>query len=259
MENRNIDNGKSFDFGKTSADYAKYRDIYPQKFYSEIHNLGICTENQKVLDLGTGTGVLPRNMYHYGADFTGIDIAENQIKQAEKLSEGMNIKYFCTPVEKADFKPDSFDAVTACQCFFYFDHEVLAPKLAEILKPHGKFAVMCMEWLPFEDKVAKATEDLILKYNPDWNGCNETRHNIYIPEVYNEYFDLETSIIYDIKVPFTAESWNGRIKTCRGIGASLPEEKIAEFEQEHLKMLREITSENFEILHYCAVAVLSKK
>ncbi len=259
MENRNIDNGKSFDFGKTSADYAKYRDIYPQKFYSEIHSLGICTENQKVLDLGTGTGVLPRNMYHYGADFTGIDIAENQIKQAEKLSEGMNIKYFCTPVEKADFKPDSFDAVTACQCFFYFDHEVLAPKLAEILKPHGKFAVMCMEWLPFEDKVAKATEDLILKYNPDWNGCNETRHKIFIPEVYNEYFDLKTSIIYDIKVPFTAESWNGRIKTCRGIGASLPEEKIAEFEQEHLKMLREITSENFEILHYCAVAVLSKK
>ncbi len=24
-----IDNGKHFDFGKTSMDYAKYRDIYP--------------------------------------------------------------------------------------------------------------------------------------------------------------------------------------------------------------------------------------
>lgn len=28
--NKNIDNGKAFDWGKTSPDYAKYRDIYPE-------------------------------------------------------------------------------------------------------------------------------------------------------------------------------------------------------------------------------------
>jgi hypothetical protein len=27
----NIDKGKAFDWGKTSADYAKFRDIYPQR------------------------------------------------------------------------------------------------------------------------------------------------------------------------------------------------------------------------------------
>lgn len=76
MINNSIDNGKSFDFGRTSTDYAKYRDIYPQEFYSKIHTLGLCMENQEVLDLGTGTGVLPRNMYHYGAKFTGVDISK---------------------------------------------------------------------------------------------------------------------------------------------------------------------------------------
>ena len=29
----NIDAGQSFDWGKTSEDYAKYMDIYPEEFY----------------------------------------------------------------------------------------------------------------------------------------------------------------------------------------------------------------------------------
>lgn len=78
--NHNIDCGQAFDFGKTSDDYAKYRDIYPQKFYDEILSLGLCSDGQNVLDIGTGTGVIPRNMYKYGAKWTGVDISENQIR-----------------------------------------------------------------------------------------------------------------------------------------------------------------------------------
>ena len=40
----------------------------------------------RVLDLGTGTGVLPRNLYAYGATFTGIDASQNQIAQAVRLA-----------------------------------------------------------------------------------------------------------------------------------------------------------------------------
>lgn len=259
MINNNIDNGKSFDFGRTSMDYAKYRDIYPKEFYSKIHNLGLCIENQKVLDLGTGTGVLPRNMYHYGAKFTGVDISKNQIEQAKKLSKGMDITYLDTSVENLSFEKSTFDVVTACQCFHYFNHDVLAPIIANILKPNGRFAIMFMEWLPFEDKVAKATEDLILKYNPNWTGCNETRHKIVIPNAYNNYFDLEDNIIFDLKVPFTIDTWNGRIKTCRGIGASLSNEEISSFDKEHIKLLKNITLNSFDILHYGAIAILKKK
>ena len=73
---KDIDSGKPFDWGRTSSDYAKYRDIYPEVFYEKIHSLGIGTSCQNVLDIGTGTGVIPRNMHHYGAKFTGTDISE---------------------------------------------------------------------------------------------------------------------------------------------------------------------------------------
>ena len=31
-----IDGGKAFDWGKTSSDYAKFRDIYPEEFYKKF-------------------------------------------------------------------------------------------------------------------------------------------------------------------------------------------------------------------------------
>ena len=102
---QDIDKGKAFDWGKTSKDYAKYRDIYPQEFYDYILKLGLCKDGQKVLDIGTGTGVLPRNMYRYGAKWTGSDIAANQVEQAEKLAReaGMDIHFLVSGAEDLSF------------------------------------------------------------------------------------------------------------------------------------------------------------
>ncbi|MBQ3916489.1 MAG: class I SAM-dependent methyltransferase, partial [Ruminococcus sp.] len=60
ITDKNIDGGKPFDWGRTSADYAKYRDIYPEQFYERIISRGLCKDGQRVLDLGTGTGVTGR-------------------------------------------------------------------------------------------------------------------------------------------------------------------------------------------------------
>lgn len=256
-----IDGGKAFDWGKTSGDYAKYRDIYPEKFYKKIAGLGLCTDNQSILDLGTGTGVLPRNMYKYGARWTGIDISPEQIEQAERLSEqaGMDISFIAVSAENADFTPASFDAVTACQCFWYFDHEKVVPLIARWLKPGGKLLILYMAWLPFEDRIAGASEELVLKYSPDWSGARETKKPVAIPEIALKYFDIEYSGEYDLNVPFTKESWHGRMKACRGVEASLSENELKSWEAEHRAMLDRIAPESFEVRHYAAMALLSKK
>lgn len=255
----NIDAGKPFDWGKTSADYAKYRDVYPQAFYDKILARGCCTAGQTVLDIGTGTGVLPRNLYRYGANWTATDISANQIEQAKRLSEGMQIDYRVSATEDLNFSSDSFDVITACQCFFYFDHARVAPNFARMLKPNGRLLVLYMAWLPFEDEIAAASEKLVLKYNPNWSGAGETVQPISFPDCYDAQFELIYHEEYSLNVPFTRESWHGRIRSCRGIGASLSETEIAKWEQEHRKLLSEITPEAFEIAHYGAIAELRKK
>ena len=140
MQNQNIDHGNKFDWGKTSEDYAKYRDIYPKEFYAKLAelSLGIKDQNaldplqfyemilnrncgaagQRVLDVGTGTGVLPRNLYAAGAHWTGCDIAPNQIAQAKQLSQGMEVAYLVSTAETLPTFAEPFDWITACQCYW---------------------------------------------------------------------------------------------------------------------------------------------
>ena len=214
-----------------------------------------------MLDLGTGTGVLPRNMYQYGANWTGTDISPEQIEQAKRLSEAekMEIDYLAVPTENIDLPMESFDVITACQCFWYFDHERVMSKLAELLKANGKLLILYMAWLPFDDAIAGKSEELVLKYSPNWSGAGETRHPIWIPDVAYDYFEMEEHEEYDLMVPFTKESWHGRMKACRGVGASLSGEELAKWDEEHRKLLDEIAPEQFDVSHYAALAVLKKK
>lgn len=259
IADKNIDGGKAFDWGKTSEDYAKFRDIYPQEFYDKIVNRQLCINGQNVLDVGTGTGVLPRNMYRYGARWTGTDISVNQIEQAKILSRGMDIEYSPLATENIDFPDNSFDVITACQCFWYFDHQQIRDKFFRMLKPGGRILVLYMAWLPFEDEIAGESERLVLKYSPKWSGAGETIHPIDIPDCYKEKFELVYHEEYPLEVHFTRESWNGRMKACRGIGASLPEEEINSWEKEHIKLLKTNAPPEFDIRHYGAIVHLRLK
>jgi len=256
-----IDGGKPFDWGRTSQDYAKYRDIYPAVFYQRITERGLCKDGQRVLDLGTGTGVLPRNMYQYGAVWTGTDLSENQIQQAIILAkaQNMDIEFYACPAEEIDYPENTFDVVTACQCIWYPDHKILAPKLHKILKPNGKFLILYMAWLPFEDRIAGKSEEIILKYNPTWNGAGEVRKPMWVPEEYSELFDITAREEYDVVIPFTRESWHGRMRACRGVGASLTEESLKAWDAEHMAMLEKEAPAEFEVLHYVAMAELTAR
>ncbi len=261
IRNSRIDAGKAFDWGRTSKEYAKYRDIYPEKFYRKIVDRGLCVKGQCVLDLGTGTGVLPRNLYAYGADWTATDISPQQIEQAKILADsgGMKIDFQAVPAEEICFPDETFDVITACQCFWYFDHEKLIPILHRILKQDGKLLILYMAWLPYEDPIAGRSEELVLKYSPNWTGAREVRHPIWIPEIVNEYFKMEEHEEYDLMVPFTRETWHGRMRACRGVGASLSVRELERWDREHRELLDRTAPERFEVLHYAALALLTRK
>ena len=262
MKLDNVDNGNEFNWGKTSSDYSKFRDIYPNSMYQKLLNIGIGHKDQNILDLGTGTGVFPRAMYKYGAKFTGIDISEEQIKQAKMLSQehNMDIFYKACSAESTELETNTFDIITSIQSFIYFNKGKIIPEIKRLLKNNGKLVIVWMVWLPKECKIAEETEKLVLKYNPKWTGagCIRTDDNNILKFV-PEALETEEEINYYENLEFNYETWAGRIRACRGVSASLPEDKVVEFNNEHVKLLKNITKEPFEIIHEIKISVFKLK
>ncbi|MCL2194786.1 MAG: class I SAM-dependent methyltransferase [Oscillospiraceae bacterium] len=254
-----IDNGETFDFGRTSANYAKFRDIYPPSFYAKLRQLGIGLPGQHVLDLGTGTGVLPRNLG--GARYTGMDISPEQIAMARELSQGMDVEYHVIPAEKIDFAPSTFDAATAVQCFHYIDRAKFLPKLHQALKPGSLFAICAMDFLPYEDDIMRGSEALVRKHNPSWTSGNSPRkhkRDLGRAPWARPLFRVHKRVLWCEDVPFTRESWHGRMLTCRGAGGSLSEEAMAAFTADHWAYMQTLP-EKFTVKHQVMMFILRRK
>jgi SAM-dependent methyltransferase len=248
---KTIDPGKTIDWGKTSRDYAEHRPGPPDSFYKKlaIHDVGL--KGQKVLDLGTGTGVVARRLASEGCDVIGTDISKEQILMAQELAkqEGLTIDFFQCPSEDIDFEADSFDVIIANQCFLYFDKDVVVPKIKKYLKSNGVFVTSHFSWLPLVDPVAKASEELILKHNSNWTAHS---YSGKIPPMHGGLesdFDLKAFFYYDEGIPFSKDRWRGRIRACRGIGAALSPAEVESFDKEHDELLQQKFDPEFEVLH----------
>ncbi len=62
-------------------------------------------------------------------------------------------------------------------------------------------------------------------------------------------FDVTAMFYYDEPIAFTRESWRGRFRACRGVGASLTPEEVQAFDAEHAKLLQDTVGEEFAVLH----------
>ena len=118
---------------------------------------------------------------------------------------------------------------------------------------------MYMAWLPQEDAIAGASEQLVLKYSPNWSGAREYMHPISLPACVYEAFETVAHEEYVLDIPFTKESWNGRMKACRGVGASLSDQAIKAWEQEHLQLLKQNAPAAFYVKHYAAMLEMKRR
>jgi len=246
-----IDGGHAFAWGKTSADYAVYRPGYPASFYTVLQAMGIGTPGQHILDLGTGTGVLARAFAHQGAHVIGIDMAEAQIVAAQQLAaqEHLTIRFETCAAEDAVFPAQSFDIISCGQSWLYFDTQRMIPLVKTWLRPGGKLVLTYLSWLPRKDRIAQASEQLILHYNPHWSDADFPGSRTIQHAWSRQGFRLVTYHAYEEGIPFTRDSWRGRMRACRGIGAALPADEVARFDLEQDVLLRQIAAEEFTILH----------
>jgi SAM-dependent methyltransferase len=253
-----LDGGNTIDWSRVGRDYSLYRSNYPDRFFDVLRSLGVGLHGQRILDLGTGVGFLALRFAHQGARVIGIDIAEGQIEEARRRADaaGVSVAFLIGQAEHTGLPSEAFDAITASQAWLYFDAPRAIAEVKRLLKPDGVLATSHLCWLPRQDRIARATEELVLRYNPRWTGADWAGEVPLMPTWAEGHFRLRGTFVFDEAMPFTRESWRGRIRACRGVGATLADDEVAQFDREHDALLRAITTDPFSILHRIDAHVL---
>lgn len=119
--------------------------IHDAKKINRILDMADLKEGEKVLDVGTGTGVMiPFLLERVGAcgNITAVDIAENMLKIAQNKNPAPNIRFVQADVTTADLGEDSFDLIVCYSVFPHFKDQQLAIKnMCRFLKSGGKILV----------------------------------------------------------------------------------------------------------------------
>lgn len=248
--NKKIDSGKAFEWGNTSKAYAKYRDIYPPFLYDKLRGIGVSADGTSWLDLGTGTGILPINLYNPNADITGTDISAEQISFAKKVAaeKGHNINFLVSPAENLPFPDNAFNTITAAQCFWYFEREKARAEIKRLIKPNGKFIKILLDWA-YDDEISAKSIALVKKYNPLWEP-----QGLAAEDMFDDLFEGRKTEIYSLKLAFNRANWHGRMCACRGTLGEVDGETFKKWSAEHIKML-ETYPEKLEIEHKLYISI----
>ncbi len=228
------------DFGKTTADYGQHRAGFPDSFFDRLTQFGIGARGQRSLDLGSGSGTVARGLATLGSEVFALDIAAPLLKEAARLDaqSGVHAARVAGQAEQTPLSAAQFDVVSAGQCWHWFDRPAVAREVRRILRPQGWLVIAHFDWIPLPGNVVAATEELICRYNPDWNMHGGTGlYPAWLADVAQAGFESLETFSYDVWQGYSHAAWWGRIRASAGVAASLPPEKVAEFDAELARLL----------------------
>ena len=230
------------DFGRTSEDYSQHRAGFPEALFEHLEAFGLGRPGQRIVDLGTGTGTLARGFARRGADVVALDVAPEMLAAGRDLAaqEQLQIDFREGPAEATGLPEGAFDAVTAGQCWHWFDSPAAAAEAQRLLRPGGLVAICYFDWLPLPGSVVAASEALIERHNPAWTmGGGDGFHGRYAADLSEAGFGGIESFSFDQAVAYSRDAWRGRIRASAGVGGSLEPAAVRAFDEAHAALLAE--------------------
>jgi SAM-dependent methyltransferase len=220
--------------------------------------MGVGLPSQRIVDLGTGTGALARAFAQRGSLVTGVDPAEPLLEQARRLASGagLSVDFRSGRAEDTGLPSATFDAVTAGQCWHWFDRAAAAREARRLLRRGGALVIAHFDWIPLAGDVVERTEALIERYNPEQPklhlrfGFGVGLYPQWLHDMAGAGFEKIETFSFDTPVPYTHEGWRGRIRASQGVGAMLPPDVVQRFDAElAAELAAHFPSEPMLILH----------
>jgi SAM-dependent methyltransferase len=128
--------------------YDQYRAGPPEALAGLLARYAGITRPELVVDLGSGTGLSTRYWADKAARVVGIEPTPDMRRQAEAVTEALNISYQEGYSNDTGLPAGSADLVVCMQSLHWMEPAGTFREAARILRPGGVFAACDYEWPP---------------------------------------------------------------------------------------------------------------
>jgi SAM-dependent methyltransferase len=160
-------------FSSRVENYIKYRPGYPAEIIETLRAECGLTEESRIADIGSGTGLLALRFLEAGCPVTGVEPNAAMRAAGEKLLAGYpNFTSLDGAAEATGLPSASVDFITAGQAYHWFDHAKTGVEFRRILQPGGWVALVWNERRLDSTPFLRAYEELLQTYATDYSQVN---------------------------------------------------------------------------------------
>lgn len=217
------------DFGREAGAYARHRQGFPPVFFERIAAMGVGLPGQRVVDVGTGTGLLARALAARGCTVTGLDPSPEML--AEARAAAPDISWIEARAEATGLPAGGFDVVAAATCWHWFDRPAAAMEARRLLAPGGALLICSLDWHRVPGGVVDATMRVIRRFSPVPAGAPQGGGVFQYPawawELLAAGFAGWDSFALTLPLSYGHAAWRGRVQASANVVAMDPPVRAA--------------------------------
>jgi len=205
--------------------YDKVRWDYPIELFSDVIKYASVFEHAglrksgKAIEIGAGTGKATKPFLDAGYDVTAVELGVNMTEFLHKrYGSYPNFNVLTSTFEEVTLEENNYDLIYAASAFHWVDADVGCPKVFNLLKSGGVFALFRSNWDPSgNDELEKDVQAVYDKhyynhYDPKERPRKTTKmtqEELWEPSMIFKgfrFYDMEQYGFTDIKKMFYSAS-----------------------------------------------------
>ncbi|WHZ00837.1 class I SAM-dependent methyltransferase [Neobacillus sp. YX16] len=150
--------------------YSKSRPSYPTEYIDYLLSVNSLNESSRVADIGSGTGILTRQLLERGVSVVAVEPNDDMRTKAEQdLKQYEHFTSIKGSAEATSLPDKSIDLVIAAQAFHWFDQKKFKFECKRILKQEAKVSLVWNS-RDFTSPLIKENAEIFKKYCPNFYG-----------------------------------------------------------------------------------------